>query len=63
VRGRVIVVGIANAPPARVPAAIPTEASSPGIETIEEVIVVVQENRSFDHYVGAYPGADGIPRD
>ena len=23
---------------------------------------VVQENRSFDHYFGTFPGADGIPR-
>jgi phospholipase C len=28
---------------------------------IEHVIVIVQENRSFDHYFGTYPGADGIP--
>jgi phospholipase C len=26
------------------------------------VIVVVQENRSFDSYFGTFPGADGIPR-
>ena len=37
-------------------------ARTPGIETIEHVIVVVQENRSFDEYFGTYPGADGIPR-
>ena len=29
---------------------------------IDHVIIVVQENRSFDHYVGTYPGADGSPR-
>jgi phospholipase C len=28
---------------------------------IEHVIVVMQENRSFDNYFGKYPGADGIP--
>ena len=22
----------------------------------------MQENRSFDHYFGTYPGADGIPQ-
>jgi phospholipase C len=33
-----------------------------GIETIQHIIIVVQENRSFDHYFGTYPGADGIPR-
>jgi phospholipase C len=30
-------------------------------EHVEHVIVIVQENRSFDHYFGTYPGADGIP--
>jgi len=30
---------------------------------IQHVIVIMQENRSFDHYFGTYPGAEGIPRD
>ena len=25
------------------------------------MIFIVQENRSFDHYFGTFPGADGIP--
>src|SRR5438128_1228401 len=29
---------------------------------IEHVVVIMQENRTFDHYFGTYPGADGIPR-
>src|SRR5271169_947533 len=33
----------------------------PGIHKIKHVIVIMQENRSFDSYFGAYPGADGIP--
>jgi phospholipase C len=33
-----------------------------GIHKIEHVIVIVQENRSFDSYFGTYPGADGIPK-
>src|SRR5215467_9203206 len=32
-----------------------------GIHKIEHVIIVMQENRSFDSYFGTYPGADGIP--
>jgi phospholipase C len=28
---------------------------------IQHVVVIMQENRSFDHYFGTYPGADGIP--
>ena len=33
-----------------------------GIHKIKHVIVIVQENRSFDSYFGTYPGADGLPR-
>lgn len=33
----------------------------PGAEKIEHLIFIVQENRSFDHYFGTFPGADGIP--
>jgi phospholipase C len=32
-----------------------------GIHNIQHVVVVMQENRSFDHYFGTYPGANGIP--
>jgi phospholipase C len=32
-------------------------------EHIQHVIIVMQENRSFDHYFGTFPGADGIPMD
>jgi len=31
-----------------------------GIHKIKHVIVLMQENRSFDSYFGTYPGADGI---
>ena len=31
-----------------------------GIHKIKHVIVIMQENRSFDNYFGTYPGADGI---
>ncbi len=36
-------------------------ASPQGIHKIQHVIVIMQENRSFDSYFGTYPGADGIP--
>ena len=32
-----------------------------GIHKIKHVIVIMQENRSFDSYFGTYPRADGIP--
>jgi phospholipase C len=34
-----------------------------GIQNIQHVIIIMQENRSFDSYFGTYPGADGIPAD
>jgi phospholipase C len=34
---------------------------SQGIFKLDHLIFIVQENRSFDHYFGTYPGANGIP--
>jgi phospholipase C len=39
------------------------QSSAVGIHKIQHVIVIMQENRSFDSYFGTYPGADGIPAD
>ncbi len=45
------------------PASAPPASPEPhGIDKLEHLVFVVQENRSFDHYFGTYPGADGIPR-
>lgn len=30
-------------------------------DKVKHIIVIMQENRSFDTYFGTYPGADGIP--
>jgi len=38
-----------------------TGTAAGGIHKISHVIVIMQENRSFDTYFGTYPGADGIP--
>jgi phospholipase C len=32
-----------------------------GIHRIQHVVVIMQENRSFDSYFGTFPGADGFP--
>jgi phospholipase C len=32
-----------------------------GLHKIKHVVIIQQENRSFDSYFGTYPGADGIP--
>src|SRR5262249_37639305 len=44
----------------RTPAASATSAQV-GIHKIKHVIVIMQENRTFDSYFGTFPGADGIP--
>jgi phospholipase C len=39
-----------------------SQAAAPaGIHKIQHVVVIMQENRSFDTYFGTYPGADGLP--
>jgi phospholipase C len=38
-----------------------TTTSANDIHKIQHVIIIMQENRSFDTYFGTYPGADGIP--
>jgi phospholipase C len=30
-------------------------------DNVDHIVVFMQENRSFDHYFGLYPGADGLP--
>src|ERR1041385_5715870 len=39
----------------------PVPAAPRGLEKIRHFVFIMQENRSFDHYFGTYPGADGIP--
>src|SRR5687767_16007917 len=34
-----------------------------GIMNLDHLVFIVLENRSFDHYFGTFPGADGIPMD
>jgi phospholipase C len=46
-------------PPAGTPSPTPVAAS--GIHKIQHVVVIMQENRSFDQYFGTLPGADGLP--
>ncbi len=35
--------------------------TDPGLHKIKHVVVIMQENRSFDSYFGRFPGADGFP--
>jgi phospholipase C len=34
---------------------------NPSTSPIKHIVVIMQENRSFDNYFGTYPGAKGIP--
>jgi phospholipase C len=43
------------------PAASTQAPSGSGIHKIQHVIIIMQENRTFDEYFGLYPGADGLP--
>ncbi len=42
------------------PTAVPSQLDQARAK-IKHVVVIMQENRSFDSYFGTYPGADGIP--
>jgi phospholipase C len=35
-------------------------AATTGIDKLDHLIFIIQENRSFDNYFGTYPGADGL---
>jgi phospholipase C len=54
----------ASSPNAAFSAAYPQADKSPinpDIHKIQHIIIIMQENRSFDQYFGTFPGADGIP--
>lgn len=36
--------------------------NNPATSPIKHIVVIMQENRSFDKYFGTYPGANGIPK-
>ena len=66
VRTGVILAAVALVAVSCTGSASPARSSSPpkapsGLEKIDHIITIVMENRSFDHYFGTYPGADGIP--
>jgi hypothetical protein len=41
--------------------AVEPRPAAAGIHAIKHVVMIMQENRSFDSYFGTYPGADGFP--
>ena len=59
-----VIVCVSCAGPASIAGASPgpTATAASGTGKIQHVVVIMQENRSFDEYFGLYPGADGLPR-
>ena len=39
----------------------PVQAAPNDIQKIQHIVIIMQENRSFDSYFGTYPGVNGIP--
>jgi phospholipase C len=50
----ILALALAAATPVRPPSTDP-------IHRIQHVVIIMQENRSFDSYFGTFPGADGMP--
>ncbi len=46
-----------------IPPSYAADAASLAKTPLRHVIIIMQENRSFDQYFGTYPGANGIPPD
>ena len=57
----VVVVALSAAVLAHRPTVHPGSSGALGIHKIKHIVVIMQENRSFDSYFGTFPGADGIP--
>jgi phospholipase C len=53
--------GTTSAPTSTEPSDVVAATFPEGAAKLEHLIFILQENRSFDHYFGTYPGADGIP--
>ena len=47
--------------PTNAPASTTSSTGTLVKDKIKHIVIIMQENRSFDEYFGTYPGADGIP--
>jgi len=58
-----VLTGACVRPSAALPSPSPTQPAGAlaGIHKIQHVVVIMQENRSFDQYFGTFPGADRLP--
>jgi phospholipase C len=55
-----LTVGLVACAPGSVATTSSSARPSAGIHKIQHVIVIMQENRSFDSYFGTFPGVDGL---
>jgi phospholipase C len=60
--GRALCLGLAASSSVSLCLAAQSQAAPEGIHKIEHVVMIMQENRSYDTYFGTYPGGNGIPR-
>jgi phospholipase C len=58
---RLVMLRTQRAPVSRAAPVAPAAKEAGGIRKIRHVIIIMQENRSFDEYFGTFPGADGLP--
>jgi phospholipase C len=59
--GVIALAALALLDPGSRPGDTPASAADDPIQKIKHVVIIMQENRSFDSYFGTFPGADGIP--
>ena len=62
-RAGLIACALAMVAACAVPASVGASQHRDPIHKIRHVVIVMQENRSFDEYFGTFPHADGLPRD
>ncbi len=60
-RGKRILLSLSLIVSASLVLAMPVQGATNASGKIQHIIVIMQENRSFDSYFGTYPGVNGIP--
>src|SRR6202521_5717509 len=58
----VLVLGACGTSSPQATASPTTSSRATGVQKIQHIVVIMQENRSPDEYFGLYPGVDGLPR-
>src|ERR1700694_3139003 len=58
----VLVLGACGTSSPQATASPTTSTQATGLQKIQHIVVIMQENRSLDEYFGLYPGVDGLPR-